>query len=71
MANYICTAQEALAARPVWLAWSDLTPEERELAAESYVHLRLQEDPAHPVDPSGVEVCRFERCPDGYIYVDL
>ena len=47
----------------VWLHWEDLTQEEKKQARESYITIReLEEEIAGK---------RFQRMPDGYIYVDV
>lgn len=60
----------------VWLQWYDLTPEEKKQARESYIMIReLEEEKARStmVKKYGNDVAsrRFQRMPDGYIYVDL
>lgn len=60
----------------IWLSWEDLTPEEKKQARESYYTLReLEEEKARStiIRKYGNDVVnkRFERLPDGYIYVDL
>ncbi|MBO4974018.1 MAG: hypothetical protein J6D17_04550 [Bacteroides sp.] len=60
----------------VWLQWYDLTPEEKKQARESYITIReLEEEKARStmVKKYGNDVAsrRFQRMPDGYIYVDL
>lgn len=66
-----------------WLEWDDLNRTERTQARESYISIREYEeqrdrndvvsnpDYDKPIDGSGVLCCRFQRMPDGYIYVDL
>lgn len=60
----------------IWLHWEDLTPAEKKQARESYFTLReLEEEKARStiIRKYGNDVVnkRFERLPDGYIYVDL
>lgn len=60
----------------IWLHWEDLTPAEKKQARESYFTLReLEEEKARStiIRKHGNDVVnkRFERLPDGYIYVDL
>ncbi len=56
-----------------WLQWDDLDAEEKVQAADSYAALRAREEECREdgIDTDPVESCRFERMPDGYIYVDL
>lgn len=56
-----------------WLEWEELTAQEQVQAMESYRSLRADEEGMDEsgVDGDGVRCCRFERMPDGYIYVDL
>lgn len=56
-----------------WLEWEELTAEEQVQAMESYCSLRAVEEGGDDagVDGDGVKCCRFERMPDGYVYVDL
>ena len=59
----------------VWLHWDDLTPEEKKQARESYITIREQEEEiAHSTASrrvSDIAGKRFQRMPDGYIYVDV
>lgn len=60
----------------IWLHWEDLTPAEKKQARESYFTLReLEEEKARStiIRKYGNDVVnkRFERLPDGCIYVDL
>lgn len=56
-----------------WLSWEELTEEEQRQARESYIFLRAAEEEMDEscIDGEGVLCCRFERMPDGCIYVDL
>lgn len=56
-----------------WLSWEELTEEEQLQARESYIFLRAGEEETNEscIDGDGVLCCRFERMPDGCIYVDL
>lgn len=59
----------------VWLHWEDLTQEEKKQARESYITIReLEEEIAHSTASkhvSDIAGKRFQRMPDGYIYVDV
>ena len=60
----------------VWLYWEDLTPEEKKQARESYITIReLEEEKSRSTVikkyRNDVVNKRFERMPDGYIYVDV
>lgn len=57
----------------VWLSWDELTEEEQRQARESYISLRATEEETDEscIDEDGVLCCRFERMPDGCVYVDL
>lgn len=59
----------------IWLHWDDLTPEEKKQARESYITIREQEEEiAHSTASrrvSDIAGKRFQRMPDGYIYVDV
>lgn len=60
----------------VWLYWEDLTPEEKKQACESYITIReLEEEKSRSTVikkyRNDVVNKRFERMPDGYIYVDV
>ena len=59
----------------LWLHWEDLTPEEKKQARESYITIREQEEEiAHSTASrrvSDIAGKRFQRMPDGYIYVDV
>ena len=60
----------------VWLYWEDLTPEEKKQARESYITIReLEEEKSRSTvikkNRNDVVNKRFERMPDGYIYVDV
>lgn len=66
-----------------WLAWSDLTKEEKEQAKESYIYIRECEegrnrnditsnpDYDYPITADGIEYCKFERMKDGYIFINI
>ena len=51
----------------VWLHWEDLTQEEKKQARESYITIRELEEEI----VSDIAGKRFQRMPDGYIYVDV
>lgn len=53
-----------------WLKWSDLTEEEQQRAKDSYVSI-LEWAEETEINAENVICCKFERMPDGYIYVDL
>lgn len=55
------------------LSWEELTEEEQRQARESYISLRATEEETDEscIDEDGVLCSRFERMPDGCIYVDL
>ena len=60
----------------IWLHWEDLTPAEKKQARESYITIReLEEEKARSTVikkyRNDVVNKRFERMPDGYIYVDV
>lgn len=59
----------------LWLHWEDLTPEEKKQARESYITIReLEEEIANSTASrraSDIAGKRFQRMPDGYIYVDV
>lgn len=60
----------------IWLHWEDLTPAEKKQARESYITIREleEEKPRSTVIKkyrNDVVNKRFERMPDGYIYVDV
>lgn len=59
----------------VWLHWEDLTQEEKKQARKSYITIReLEEEIAHSTASkhvSDIAGKRFQRMPDGYIYVDV
>lgn len=54
-----------------WLTWNDLTEKEQKQAKNSYVEILSIEDEEQEIKPENVTNCRFERMPDGYIYVDI
>lgn len=59
----------------LWLHWEDLTPEEKKQARESYITIREQEEEIARSTASrrvsDIAGKRFQRMPDGYIYVDV
>lgn len=60
----------------IWLHWEDLTPAEKKQVRESYITIReLEEEKSRSTMikkyRNDVVNKRFERMPDGYIYVDV
>lgn len=60
----------------IWLHWENLTPAEKKQARESYITIReLEEEKSRSTVikkyRNDVVNKRFERKPDGYIYVDV
>ena len=55
----------------VWLHWEDLTQEEKKQARESYITIRELEEEIASKRVSDIAGKRFQRMPDGYIYVDV
>lgn len=59
----------------IWLHWEDLTPAEQKQARKSYAVIREQEEDISPNTArrrtQDIADKRFQRMPDGYIYVDV
>lgn len=65
----------------LYLEWDDLNDDEKETMTEQYINFREWEegrgrhettnDYPDPIDPSGVENCRFYRHPDGYLELHI
>ena len=59
----------------IWLRWEDLTPAEQKQARKSYAVIREQEEDVSwstaKRRTQDIADKRFQRLPDGYIYVDV